>query len=861
MNRFHIPSQRPMLGRSPQIHINKPLVKMSLAIALANATSFAMAQSGDSEPAARVLEEIVVTARRREESLQDIPVAVSALDSEALRAQNVTQLNDLGTQVPSFRVSTGGSSTNEPVLSIRGQRPTDSGINLDAAIPIYFADVVMTPSSGTNLSMYDLQSVQVLKGPQGTLFGRNSTGGALLISPQKAGDSFAGYIDTKFGNYNSVSVEAAVDLPLTENLAVRLAGQTTTHDGYQENKADNNLKDGWDEDSQGLRLSVAYQRGIVSNDFMVGYDENEMVPRLVIPAAFNPSTGAGQLAQLLFNSNGEIDDAIAWQEAHSANEVQYDTEGEEKIENTILANTTELDLSDNVSLKNIFGYRKMEWSRSNDADGSALPLFTQGGATQGVGIITRNQPTVDVESEQFTEELQLLGSAFDSKLDWLVGAYWYQMEASQRGDNQVLGPNPDSPLFGGLPVETAAALVSSGILGPDVTAFLGTGFFGMLQSAPAGDVDNSAYAIFAEGTYTFTDQWSTTLGLRQSWDTRAITVRNYGGFGGTGSPYYFCSVTDVDGNPVPSCAREEEKDYSSPTARFSINYTPADGHLIYAGISTGYRAGGFNLRGFDNETLIPFDEESVVTYEVGHKANWGIGPVPIRTNLALYWQSYEDIQKTKAISTNGGGFGVVTVNAGKAAIAGFEYDMTAAVTDNLQLSLAYSYVDAGYDEWNSTEIWADASDNNIRKDVAVDLKDSKFVYMPEQTLTASIKYDLPIDSHWGELSLYASLYWQDEMYTDETSILYPQQAAYEGWSAESLARAQSVAKVDAYNVYNLRFDWRSMMGSKFDMALYVNNASDEEYIVGGVNVIDSLGWAAFTYGAPRTFGASLRYEF
>jgi len=118
------------------------------------------------------------------------------LEAETLRAQNVATINDLGVQVPSFRVSTAGSSTNEPVLSIRGQRTTDSCINLDAAIPIYFADVVITPSAGTNLSLYDLQSAQVLKGPQGTLFGRNSTGGALLLSPQTPGDDFSGYIDT-----------------------------------------------------------------------------------------------------------------------------------------------------------------------------------------------------------------------------------------------------------------------------------------------------------------------------------------------------------------------------------------------------------------------------------------------------------------------------------------------------------------------------------------------------------------------------------------------------------------------------------------------------------------------------------------
>lgn len=115
--------------------------------------------------------------------------------------------------------------------------------------------------------------------------------------------------------------------------------------------------------------------------------------------------------------------------------------------------------------------------------------------------------------------------------------------------------------------------------------------------------------------------------------------------------------------------------------------------------------------------------------------------------------------------------------------------------------------------------------------------------------------------HQVTISAVISIRWQDEMFTDETSVLYQQQAAYEGWSADSLERAQNVSVVDAYSIFNLRFDWRSVLGSSFDTAIYINNATDEEYVVGGVNVIDSLGCAAFTYGAPRTFGASLRYAF
>ncbi len=841
------------------IKLSMPLASLAVAIAAANYAPVASAQVEYTDNM-RFLEEVVVTARRKEESLQDIPVAVTALDSEFLREQNIVDLNDLGTRVPSFRVSTGGTSTNEPVLSIRGQRPTDSSISLDAAIPVYFADVVMTPSTATNLAMYDLQSVQVLKGPQGTLFGRNSTGGALLLTPKKPGTELGGYVEVEAGEFDLIKTEGAVDIPISDSLQVRLAGRMLQRDGYQQNKADNGLDDPWDEDSKGARVSINYEQGKFSNLLMVAYDENEMIGRVPVPTAFNGSVSLGKLTNALFNYAGQIDDALEWQQAHDADEIQYDAEAPDEVENTIVSNISEYEINDSLTVKNIFGYRKMEWNRSNDADGTALPIF--GAQTQGEGFVTTDMPLIDTESEQFSNEIQLLGSAFDDRLDWLVGAYWYEMKGSQRGDTQVLGPNPGSiPLLDPSLIGVIPQLPNMAAYQAYYQTYL-ISQQGMFQSAPAGEVNNEAYGLFAEGTYTFNDSWSMTLGLRQSWDTREVTVRNYGGLGGPGSPYYQCSVTDEDGISLVSqglpCERTEDEDYSSPSWRASVNYTPVDGHLLYGSVSTGYRAGGFNMRGNNNETLQPFDEETVVTYEFGHKADWHLGSVPMRTNLALYWQDYKDIQKTQSVITDSG-FGTATVNAGKATIKGAEFDITASVTENLILSLAYSYVDAGYDEWDSAQTWT--SPLGQRQQVIVNLEDSNFVYMPEQTLTASINYSLPLDDSLGEMSLMASVYWQDEMNTDETSVVYAQQAAFEGWSSDDLATAQKTAEADSYSVVNLRFDWRNVMGSNFDFATYVNNATDEEYVVGGLNVLDSLGWAAFTYGAPRTIGASLRYQF
>ncbi|WP_317929585.1 TonB-dependent receptor [Halioxenophilus sp. WMMB6] len=798
---------------------NTTFQRSLICIALASA-SFGYVANVAAQQELRVLEEIVVTARRREENLQEVPVAVTAMGEDYLRNQNITELNDLGTQVPSLRVSNGGTSTNEPVISIRGQRPTDSTLGLDAAIPIYFADIVMTPSFGTNLGMYDLSNVQVLKGPQGTLFGRNSTGGALLITPKRPGTELGGYFEGKVGDFNLVSAEGAVDIPVNDNLQFRLSGRKVTRDGYQENvRSDLVNEDFWDEDSEALRLGVNFETDGFSNLLTLDWGQNDMFSRVPVPAAYNSSTNLGFLIGAFYTQDGvnlaqqAVDEQAARDDAFK---IATDVLGKDKIENTVVANVTEVELTADLSFKNIFGYRNVEWNRANDADGTALPMF---GSETGGLVPTFNPDEISSESEQFSDEIQLVGSAFDYAMDWIVGGYVYEMKGSQTGLVQIIAaPSPST--------------------------------FSIFQSAPEGDVKNTAAGLFGEGTYNFSDQLSWTVGLRYSSDKREVTTKYRTAIGNIAA--LTCAVSDENGVLLPddNCARTESETYSSPTWRTSLNYKPAEGHLLYGSISTGYRAGGINLRGFDNETLQPFDEETVITYEIGHKADWRIATVPVRSNLAIYWQDYKDIQKSQS-TTAGTGFGVVTVNAAKATIAGLEFDIVASVTDNLTMSFAYSYVDAGYDEWISDQGW----------DKEVDLSDSDFVYIPEQTATVSVNYYLPIDPSFGDLSLSASGYWQTEMTTDETAVVYDEQAAVQNWTAENLAIAKSVSEVDGYTVFNLRADWRSVMGSAFDVALYANNVTDEEYVAGGLNVIDSLGWTAFTYGAPRTVGASVRYSF
>jgi len=792
------------------------------------------------------LEEIVVTARRREEVLQDIPVAVTALSADYLRVNNISEFESLGYHVPSFRVSTSNGTTNLPNISLRGQRPSEMQMATDPAVPMYFADVVMTPAHGSNLAMYDLESVQVLKGPQGTLFGRNSTGGAVLLTPRRPGDSFGGHIEAELGNHDLIKVEGAVDLPINDALKFRLAGRSIDRDGYQTNVADNALKGKkfWDEDSFGLRLTMDLDLGDLTSTIILSHDENDMLARLPIPLAFNPQGSLGGLYNSVHNGGlgiggPAVDDAIERQRRRDGMDIETDMLAAESVKNTFFANTTEYRLSDNLSLKNIIGFRKVDTTASNNADGMAVPLL--GSITSLSDRVTRNPPESRQDAEQFSEELQLLGTALDDRLDWITGLYWYRMKGSQTTPTQLMGANLDWPA-GEAPV-------------PQLAPVWGRAQNGVVQDSPRGDVKNESHAVFGQFSYALNDQWSFSLGARQTWDDRSITARNL-----TANPVTWqaeCGMYGEDGARLPddACGRRVDKSFSNFTWHTAVDYKPRDGMLFYGSIATGHRSGGFNMRGTDSFTLMPFDEEQVITYELGHKAEWNLGgQARLRTNLAVYLQDYEDIQKAQAILVDGV-FGSAIVNAAKAEIKGVEFDVLFAPTANLALSFSWAHVDASYDEWDVQEQIGRDPVTGAPIVIIRDNSDAVFDWLPKSSLTGSIKYTLPLDPRVGDISATASVYWQDDMYT---------YTEYKRWLDLNWSRLDDIwetRKVDGYAVWNLRLDWRSVHGSGVDIAVYINNVADEEPIVGGNNNLNTLGLATAVLGPPRTFGAAVRWNF
>lgn len=822
----------------PKQHNLSKLIRLTWAsptLCLALSGGFvadAVAQDVASGAAWRNLEEIVVSARRREESLQDVPIAVISMSEDYLRTSNIMEMTDLRTHVPSLSFSVGGNSTNVPQVALRGLRPMESLITFDSAVAMYFADVVMTPTHGTNLAMYDLASVQVLKGPQGTLFGRNSTGGAITMQPNIPGDTFGGYLETRLGNYDLKSFEGAVDLPVSDRVQFRVAGRAVKRDGYQSNVADNELAGKnkyWDEDSLSGRISMnVHLTDNLSNLLIVGYDENEMLTRVPKAIAFNPLVSLGGLVNSIWNGGlgiggPSIDEAIARMASRSVHDVETDMHAIEEVENTVVSNTTAWELSDNLTVKNIFGYRKVDYAGRSDTDGTPFPIF--GSIADPGSRVTYNPPPRVIDSEQFSNEFQLIGTALDDRLNWLAGYYYYGMKASESSPASIIGANPDWP-EGPAPSPQLAAIWN----------FAQNGF---LTNSPDGSVRNKSHAVFAEATYAVTEDLNLTLGARQTWDKREVTVRN----GRSGA----CIVRDRDGNLLPNdaCARTESESFSSPTWRLVADYQLTDKAMVYGSVSTGYRSGGFNLRGTDNPTLVPYDEENVLSYEIGSKSDWQFeSGASLRTNVALYLSRYKDIQKTQDFLLDGAPV-TNTVNAAKAEVRGVEFEAFLNPFENVELMVSYSYVDAQYKEWTK-----------LINRVPVDMSNAAFVWIPKNSVNAYVKYHLPLDASLGDIALMASVYWQGDMVSDDDLAINMQ-------NYPEPIRSNFLANeiIDGYKVINLRADWRSVLGSNFDLGIWINNLRDEEYTVGGLTVEDSQGWVSRVYGAPRTFGATVRWSF
>ncbi|HTQ13000.1 MAG TPA: TonB-dependent receptor [Rhizomicrobium sp.] len=844
----------------------------SAGIAALVATSFpSAAQDAGSAPKtvkpaqALGIENVTVTARRRSENLEKVPVAATAISGNELRFENINSAMSLQDHVPSLTVSADLGSRDDNVFTIRGQSQPFGGA--DPGVQTYFSDVPFN-AAGPG-SEYDLDNVQVLKGPQGTYYGRNTTGGAVLFYPKRPEDQFGGYLDGTAGDYTMREMKGALNFPLTDNLAIRLAGDFISRGGYTRDVVTGQNLD--DENVDAFRVGVEWRPFAgFDNYFLYDYGRShnngtgasltgvnvatidnlatQQLQPLLQPAGltFCPAPAnyglypavVGQTCGALAAFEGNMLGALGLQQALGPRKTTSSILLGFKRESWGVTDIATYDLAAHVHLENIFGFRSDKERSAFDYDGSLLPILD-----------IPNSRTWESDSLQVTDEFQVKGETGDNGVNWIVGFYH---ELDHPGgyaevERQTLG----GAQFGSL----------------NPLAGFGTTEFDALTN---GGTSNAVYASATADASGLLHGLSFTAGGRYTWDHKVATDST-------------CILTAA--NPLlTSCPfplshafdlPTQKASFRAPTWTLTAQDQVTDDTMVYATWRRGYKSGGFNSGAAEATEFSRFKPEFITDVELGTKNNWTILGVPGRTNFDVYYGWYSDIQKNDEIAVIQEFIpptppliepAALTFNAARASIKGLEFESTFIPDENFQVDVFYSYTDAHYDKFVlPQEVVIDPLGNQFTVG-AENHAGNPFANTPKQKFGITPRFHIPIDSSMGQPYLSATWYWQSRVwFTDlsdvETTCAAFVQPAVLGAPYTCLAPAGQRPEQRSYSLINVRFDWDNFLGQPYDLSVFADNVTDETYKQGANALLHLTGTAASIYGPPRMYGIELRWRF
>ncbi|MEJ0038101.1 MAG: TonB-dependent receptor [Gammaproteobacteria bacterium] len=688
-----------------------PLLSCCAVLLIGSAAPvFAAEPSNNSETASGEVEEVLVTARRREERAQDVPISITVLNSEAIRERNIESAQELSAVVPSMNAST-STVRGATSYTIRGQGAT---LGAGPGVVAYFAEVPLpqgnlgsvTQGGGPGL-YYDLQNIQVLKGPQGTLFGRNTTGGAVLLEPQRPQDEFGGYLQTQFGNYDDREIEGAINTPLTPNLLLRVAGKYVTRDGFTHDVVTGQDYD--DRNYGAARIGLLYKPNErIENYLLLNGIFSHDHGGSTVPIAINPTGRAVTLFP-----DGSYAANLAAQEARGPRDVSLSAPVVDREHLYSITDTFRFNINDSLTLKNILSYSRFQYLANQDSDASPLAILDT--------ITPGNQWNTDTDN--YSDEFQLQGNAQQGHLQWVAGAY----------------VEYDKPV--GVQTQWTAQFLGSPLVSPT----------GAVQSQEYKETRNS-HALFVQGTYNLgglaaaLEGLNLTAGYRYTWDKRDNTTD-------AALPLQNFACTSFPGLFRPDCTLAVTQRSQAPTWTAGLDFKVTPDALVYAKYSRGYKTGGSNPTSIDPAALT-FRPEYVEDVEVGLKSDWNWNGVRAQFNVDVFHDDYSDIQRTGAVFF-AGKTGSATINAAQATIRGAEVEASLFPVESLQLLATYSYLDAQYDRFILG---------------TTDLSNEPFAFAPRNKYSFTTRYSLPLSDQLGTFRASATYSHTDQWYIGVTSI-------------------------------------------------------------------------------------------
>ncbi|MGI9288990.1 MAG: TonB-dependent receptor [Pseudomonadales bacterium] len=816
------------------------------------------------------LEEVVVTARKREESMQTVPVSVSAFSGEQLNEIGATSVRDLTEHVPGLEFS---RATNAAQIFIRGVGQKDPNPGLDPGVGVYVNGSYLARPDGQLLDTLDVQSVQVLRGPQGTLFGKNTVGGAVLMTLKEPTDELEGYIEAGAGNLDMRRVKGAISGPLSDSFSGRVTLSSRERDGYLDNVL-NGTETGA-EDQQAAVGQLSYSgEGSLSINALGGYSRTRNKPHGHDCILINEDALLGSSVYPSDISGTALEKACAEsQDLLERDKVaNNDDGGDYELDNYLASLTVNWDISDDHQFKSITSWTRQELSGQTtfgDNDGGGLMV------SQQLGVLDQS------ELEQWAQEFQLTGFAMNGRLSYTAGLY-YMFEDIDTGlggriaDHQGFDVSQDLFVLDNVQGDpTAAAALADGNIY----------FFGTQNLRDNSEMENTTAAAYGQLSFDVTEWLQLTGGVRWTSEKRERDLTTQGNDNVTLFTQLITTaiVNDVqdplpngssrlsmiapldnlplfdarfwpeipaalpDGVPLSDATTiSGDEDWTEVSPMVSVTATlpelmlddsAFDHVMTYFTYSEGFKAGGFEAF---QEELRPFDPETVTNYELGLKVD--AFDRRLRMNLAVFHMEYDDIQVRQA-QVVGSRTAVIITNAGEATIDGAEFELSWLPTANLRIDASAAYIDAGYDEFDDVRNFGGLFINDL---VPIDRSDEAFTEVPEKTFTLSASYTIPAGSI-GTFMAYASYYYSDEVYFGLDD---------ESWNIEDV----DVTTAEDYDLVNANLMWVSP-DENWTITLWGKNLGDTEYFPGGVATAESIGTFNRTKAPPRTYGMDIKFDF
>lgn len=704
---------------------NRGKLRISMAFLAASAAivpSVAHAQEQDTATeSGEGIGDIVVTAQRREQNLQDVPVAVTAFSGDTIADLGIQSSSDIASVVPNLEIGLPGGEGNQPLIYIRGVGLSDTNSNNAGPNGVYVDEVYIASPGAQTFQLFDLDRVEVLKGPQGTLYGRNATGGAINFITAKPSKDFQAQASLSYGSFDTISGEAAIGGPISDAARFRISGTGTHSNGYV-----HNLLTGRRENGQGsfaLRGQLALD---VTDNFdalinVHGGKVDVRAPQYRSLGLLDPATGFTTPCApdaIMANQCGNVFGYVSPEGFYDGN---YDKSERLKVENwgTSMRLGWELD---GVTITSISAYDWNDKTHREDTDASPNALL---------------HIDYGVRSKAFTQELRLSGSG--DGINWVGGAYYL---------HETLTQNQTGDLFRDLRVLTPDGGADTG----GVT----TGGAPVLFSRTLNRQTTDAMAIFGQVEIELAPRLRATAGGRYNFERKHFTAA--------------AQLEDevIDGTPIPGgilplYAFDHRKSFENASFKLGLDYDISDDVMAYASVSTGFKSGGFNggFLSFDPaEAAVqaqPFEEETLTAYEVGLKST--LFDRRLRFNAAAFYYDYQDLQLYTLINTGAIPLSLLD-NAANATIYGAEFELIAQPVERLDITLNLGLLDTEIKDFTSA---------------GTDYSGNRLALSPTVTFSSVVNYEIPLSSGLALAIQPSASYRSSQFFSTDNNPLLRQQ--------------------------------------------------------------------------------------